>query len=910
MSGPRSGRDRNKPHGDEFGESAASVGHDPSVLSTSEAAASLGLSQAAVRRAIASGALAATRQGAAWHIHVDEVVRLARQWNLPLRLVPRARVVALPAPAEFASDLPRPTSALIGRDAELERLITLLEDPAISLVTLTGPGGIGKTRLALAAAEAMQDRTPDGAIFIDLSAVTKANDTVPAIAQALGLRELAGQDQRRQIAAFLRTKELLLVLDNLEQIIDAAPEIARLARQAPGVTVLATSRAPLRVGGEREMPVPPLPLAGRDATPDELLASDAGRLFVERARAHDPSFAVDAQSAPLIAQICARLDGLPLAIELAAARAKLLPPRQLHDRLERTLTLLTRGDRDAPPRHLTMRDAIAWSYDLLAPEEQRLFRQLAIFAGGFTLDAAEYVGGDAARRGRQPGGMRGEEDETLEQSPGSQPSVTSPPGAAFAPQVQQSGSPTVLDRLDALLNQNMVVREVGIDGEPRYRMLETIRAYGLEQLDAAEEVAFRDLHARYFGVLIQALRPIVVTQSARAPLERLAADDPNLRAALAWLADQGSAAGFGAMVAALSGYWLAYGLLGDAAAWVERALAMRAQIPLPDQARLLIASAILSGFRGDVTQAELAYAEGLPLSRATGDAFDVAMALTSFGASRNVQGQYTEAAALLEAGRTVAASIADPRQRAAMMGRALANLSVTARGQGDFALALSLSEAVLSSNQGMGFDLAETRTLLDLAGIAKDQGDFQLMVTHCQTCLAQTGERGDMRVVGIALSTIASACVAWDQPGMAVLLYAAADALRERVGLALSLLSDRGIIEHNLAALREMLSEAGFSAGWAEGRKLTLAQAIAIAATVAPDADGPQATQPGDAFLLTRRERDVLRLLAAGQTDRDIAAALFIGPRTVSWHVGTILNKLGVTTRREAAARAHTDGLL
>jgi predicted ATPase len=313
--------------------------------------------------------------------------------NEPLPLVPRARVVALPAPPDLASGVPTPSSELIGRDAEVARLITLLEEPATWLVTLTGPGGIGKTRLALAVAEAMQDRLPDGAIFIDLSAVMKAADTVPAVAQALGLREIAGQDQRSQIASFLRTKVLLLILDNVEQIIDAAPQIAQIARQAAGVTVLATSRAPLRVGGEREMPVPPLPLAGRDATPDELLASDAGRLFVARARARDPSFVVDEQSAPLIAQICAHLDGLPLAIELAAARAKLLPPRQLHDRLERSLTLLTRGDRDAPPRHLTMRDAIAWSYDLLAPEEQRLFRQLAIFAGGFTLDAAEWVSG-------------------------------------------------------------------------------------------------------------------------------------------------------------------------------------------------------------------------------------------------------------------------------------------------------------------------------------------------------------------------------------------------------------------------------------------------------------------------------------------------------------------------------------
>jgi non-specific serine/threonine protein kinase len=456
----------------------------------------------------------------------------------------------------------------------------------------------------------------------------------------------------------------------------------------------------------------------------------------------------------------------------------------------------------------------------------------------------------------------------------------------------------------------MVIREVGADGDPRFRMLETIRAYGLERLDAAEESAFRAVHARYYGELAQALRPIVVTESARAPLERLAADDANLRAALAWLADQESAADFGAMVAALSGYWLAYSLLADAESWIERALARREQIPLSDRARLLVGSGILSGFRGDATQAEFAFAEGLPLSRATEDAFDVAMALTSYGASRNQQGEYATASALLDEGRTVAAAIDDPRQRAAMTGRALANLSVTAREQGDFAAARSLSEAALACYESFGFDLAETRALMDLAGIAKDQGDLPPMVARYQTCLAQTGERGDMRVVYEALSGIASACTAWGQPRSAVLLYGAADALRERVGLAMSLPSDTAVTERSLATLHRTLSDTQFAATWDEGRALPLAQALAIAATVAPVAEEPKAAQPANPFLLTRRERDVLRLLAKGQTDRDIAEALFIGPRTVSWHVGAILNKLGVTTRREAAAKALTDGLL
>ncbi len=334
---------------------------------------------------------------------------------------------------------------------------------------------------------------------------------------------------------------------------------------------------------------------------------------------------------------------------------------------------------------------------------------------------------------------------------------------------------------EALLDQSMVVRDVGVDGEPRFRMLETIRAFGLEQLGEEEGAAIRHRHAHYYRSLTRTLRPMVITESARAPLERLAAEDANLRGALAWLVDHGAAADFGAMVAAMSGYWLAFSHLSEAESWIQPALAKREQMPQADQARLLIASAILSGFRGDDVWAEVANAEGLSLSRSAGNAFDVAMALTSYGASQNHMGQFTQADALLEEGGAVATSIADPRQRAAMLGRALANRSVTARGREDFELATTFSEAALERYRGLGFDLAETRTLMDLAGIAKDTGDVPLMVARYQTCLAQTGERGDMRVVWVAVSGIAGACAVWDQLETAVRLYAAADALRERL---------------------------------------------------------------------------------------------------------------------------------
>ncbi|MFN8678168.1 MAG: LuxR C-terminal-related transcriptional regulator [Thermomicrobiales bacterium] len=839
------------------------------LLTLSEAADALGLGRAAIRDAIAAGELLARQTEDGWLISVDDLLRFTRQKNLPLPLVPWERDGIFEFPRSSGGDLPTPRAALIGREAEVAAVRTQLEDPTVRLVTLTGAGGIGKTRLALAVAEAMRGQLADGVIFVDLSAVRHAPGAVPAIAQALGLREIAGQDQLHQIVGFLRSREALLIIDNVEQIIAAAPEIAQIGRLAD-TTLLVTSRAPLRVSGEREFPVPPLLLAGEQATPEELLASAAGRLFVERARAHDAAFAVDARNAPLIAQVCARLDGLPLAIELAAARTRLLSPRQLRDRLDSSLPLLTSGDRDAPPRHLTMRDAVAWSYDLLTPDEQRLFRQVAVFSGGFTLDAVEWIGSD-------------EQDHAAEAAP--------------------------LDWLDALLTQSLVVREAGLDGEPRYRLLETIRAFGLEQMAPEEEARYRDQHARFFGNLTQELRPLVVTEAARTPLERLAADDANLRAALTWLAERGAPAEFGALVAALSGYWLAYSLLAEADMWISRALAQREHLSLADQARVLNGRAIFSGFLGDFDAADRAFDEGIPLSQTAGNPLDIAMALTSCGAMHNVLARYAEAERVLDEGRTVAAAVADPAERAAIMGRALANLSVTARSQGDLARARAMSEAALACYQGFGFDLAETRTLMDLADIARFEGDQTTMVSHYQACLARTGERGDMRVVVDALSGIAGACTEWGQLQTAVRLYGAAQALRERVGLGFMLPRDKELTEHSVAQLRDALSAAGFEAGLSAGRALPVTHAIAIAAAVTPAAGEAVSVQP-DAPLFTRRELEVLRLLAAGHTDRDIAEALYIGQRTVSWHVGAILGKLGVKSRREAASRALADGLV
>ena len=341
------------------------------------------------------------------------------------------------------TNLAIPPTSLIGREAEVAAVLHLLATAGARLLTVTGPGGTGKTRLAQEIGAEALDRYPDGVFFVDLSPLTDAALVVPAIAAALGVRESAGEPLRETLIRHLRERRLLLMLDNCEQVLESASDIATLLAACPNLSILATSREPLHIRAEREIAVAPLPFPepGRLPPLAELTTVPAVALFVERAQAASAGFLLTAENAPAVAGICCRLDGLPLAIELAAARIKVLPPAALLARLEQRLPLLTGGGRDLPARQRTMRDAIAWSYDLLTAEEQGVFRQLAVFAGGCTLDAAETVAG-------------------------------------------QDGAVDVFASIAALIESSLLRQEAGRAGEPRFRMLETVREYGREQLAA------------------------------------------------------------------------------------------------------------------------------------------------------------------------------------------------------------------------------------------------------------------------------------------------------------------------------------------------------------------------------------------------------------------------------------------
>jgi predicted ATPase/DNA-binding XRE family transcriptional regulator len=651
------------------------------------------------------------------------------RWPDPPRL--RLAYTADRPPARTV--LPVSLTSLIGREDAVAEVTTLLADPRQRLVTLIGPAGVGKTRLALHLGAAAASEF-EGVVFVPLETVLHPDLVLPAVAQAAAVDVAPGEAWDGALADAWQSRRVLLILDNFEQVVAASTQVAGLLSAAPGVTALVTSRAALRVRGERLFPVTPL------AEPASV------RLFLERARATSPEHVPGPQDAATISDICRRLDGLPLAIELAAARTRLLAPQDVLTRLSRPLTLLTGGPRDLPERHQALEAAIAWSYDLLAEDERALFRRLAVFAGGCTVEAAVAV---------------------------------CPTGGGLASEP--------LDGLQALIDHSLIRREVETDPRPgqpastgaRLRLLETLREFGLNRLVAAgERAALEGAHARYFLDLAERAERELIGPTLELWLDRLEREHDNLRRAMRWAIEADEPVVALRLGAALSRFWSLRGHFREGWRWLEAALALPGSGAVAPRvlARAVNAAGILALTCNEYRRADALFEQALVAARAAGDVLLLAEALNSAGGAARARGDAASAVALFEEALALPGVAAFPRTVAHTM----FSLAMVARDRQDVGRAESLLQRCLDVRRSLDDRQGTAVTLNILASVAFASGDRSRARTLHEEGLAIQEAIGHKRGVAVSLAFMcAEAATAGDVAGTADLCRRALRACRE-----------------------------------------------------------------------------------------------------------------------------------